>query len=381
MTRKIQISLPSTNEEEWLACREPLMTGWLTQGPQVAAFENAFAERHQVRHALATTSCTTGLHLILAAMGVGPGDEVIVPAFTWIATANAVVYCGATPVFADVDCATCNIDPADVARRVTPRTKAVIAVHLFGLCADMDGLRAVLPSDMPIIEDAACAAGATYKGVVAGGLGLAAAFSFHPRKSITTGEGGMVTTNDDTFADMVNMLRNHGASISEEQRHKGPRPYLLPEFNLLGYNYRMTDLQGAVGLVQLQKLDRFIAERNRYATYYREALADLAWLLMPRTPEGSRHAWQAFVTYVNPEVAPLSRNEIMVRLQEHGIATRPGTHAVHQLGYYRERYSLHPDDYPGARDCDANTMAIPLHNRMTQEDYQYVVRYLCEIVS
>lgn len=378
--RQIAISLPCTGDDEWAATREPLVTGWLTQGPKVAAFEKAFAERHQVRHALATTSCTTGLHLILAAMGIGPGDEVIVPAFTWVATANVVVYCGATPVFADVDRATCNIDPADVARRLTPHTKAVIAVHLFGLCADMDALREVLPPEMPIIEDAACAAGAAYKGQVAGSLGLAAAFSFHPRKSITTGEGGMVTTNDDALTDVANMLRNHGASVSEEQRHKGPRPYLLPEFNLLGYNYRMTDLQGAVGLVQLAKLDRFIAERDQWATYYREALSSVDWLQMPSLPaEGGRHAWQAFVTYVDPNKSPLPRNEIMGKLQELGISTRPGTHAVHQLGFYRDSFGLKPDDFPGARDCDTNTMAIPLHNRMTEEDYAYVVAALKSI--
>lgn len=379
--RSIAISLPSTGDEEWEATREPLLSGWLTQGPKVAAFEKAFAERHQLAHALATTNCTTGLHLILAAMGVGPGDEVIVPAFTWVATANVVVYCGATPVFADVDRSTNNIDPVDVARRVTPRTKAVIVVHLFGLCADMDALRSVLPAHVPIIEDAACAAGASYKGIPAGGLGLAASFSFHPRKSITTGEGGMVTTNDPVLADVANMLRNHGASVSEEQRHKGPRPYLLPEFNLLGYNYRMTDLQGAVGLVQLAKLDRFIEERQLWADYYREALSGLDWLRMPLLPEGGRHAWQAFVTYVDPDKAPLPRNEIMARLQERGVATRPGTHAVHLLGYYRENYGLTSGDYPGARDCDANTMAIPLHNRMIKEDYEYVVRCLHEITS
>lgn len=374
MSRQIQISLPCTGEDEWQAAREPFMTGWLTQGPKVAEFEHAFAQRHGISHALATTSCTTGLHLVLAAMGIGPGDEVIVPAFTWVATANVVVYCGATPVLADVDRNTYNLDPQDVARRITPRTKAVIAVHLFGLCADMDALRAVLPDNVPIIEDAACAAGAAYKGTHAGALGLAAAFSFHPRKSITTGEGGMVTTNDAQLADVANMLRNHGASISEEQRHKGPRPYLLPEFNLLGYNYRMTDLQGAVGLVQLQKLDQFIEEREQWANHYCEALADLAWLRMPQRPEqGGRHAWQAFVTYVDPAKAPLPRNEIMARLQEQGIATRPGTHAVHQLGYYRDRYGMKSDDFPGARDCDANTMAIPLHNRMSAEDYAYVI--------
>lgn len=374
--RSIAISLPFTGDEEWEATREPLSTGWLTQGPKVAEFEKNFAERHGVSHALATTSCTTGLHLILAAMGIGPGDEVIVPAFTWVATANVVVYCGATPVFADVDRRTNNIDPADVVRRITPRTRAVIAVHLFGLCADMDALRAVVPSHIPIIEDAACAAGATYKGRPAGSLGLAAAFSFHPRKSITTGEGGMVTTSDAGLADVANMLRNHGASVSEEQRHKGPRPYLLPEFNLLGYNYRMTDLQGAVGLVQLGKLDRFIEERAQWAAYYTHALADIDWLLPPHVSEASRHAWQAYVLYVDPEKAPLPRNDIMERLQAMGISTRPGTHAVHMLGYYAQRFGLNPDDYPRARDCNDHTMAIPLHNRMTREDFEYIVSTL-----
>lgn len=376
MSRKIQISLPSTGDEEWQATREPLTTGWLTQGPKVAEFERRFAERHQVPYALATTSCTTALHLILAAMGIGPGDEVIVPSFTWVATANAVLYCGGTPVLADVDRRTNNIDPADVARKVTPRTKAVIAVHLFGLCADMDALRAALPAGMPIIEDAACASGASYKGVPAGGLGHAAAFSFHPRKSITTGEGGMVTTRDKDLAAHADMLRNHGASISEEQRHKGPRPYLLAEFNLMGFNYRMTDLQGAVGLVQLGKLDRFIEERERWARWYVQELHGIPWLRMPVLPKEGQHAWQAFVTYVDPARAPMPRNQIMERLQAEGISTRPGTHAIHLLGYYREKLGCRPDDLPGARDCDAHTMAIPLHNRMTAEDYTYVVERL-----
>lgn len=374
--RTIQISLPCTGEDEWLACREPLETGWLTQGPKVAAFEKRFAERHQTKHALATTSCTTALHLALAALGIGQGDEVIVPAFTWIATANAVMYCGATPVFADVRRDTYNIDPEDVVRRVTPRTKAIIPVHLFGLCSDMDALRAVIPAGVKIIEDAACASGAAYKGTPAGGLGDFAAFSFHPRKTITTGEGGMLTTNDPNGAEVANMLRNHGASLSEEQRHLGSRPYLLPEFNLLGFNYRMTDLQGAVGLVQLGKLDHFLAERRQWASWYQNELKAIEWLQPPIATDGYDHAWQAYVTYVDPVKAPLSRNEIMDCLQQKGISTRPGTHAVHLLGYYRERYGIKPDDFPVARDCDAHTMAIPLHNRMTPEDYAYVVAAL-----
>jgi dTDP-4-amino-4,6-dideoxygalactose transaminase len=244
----------------------------------------------------------------------------------------------------------------------------------------MAGLRKALPPEIKIIEDAACASGASYKGIPAGGLGEAAAFSFHPRKSITTGEGGMVTTNDDALAETANMLRNHGASISEEQRHHGQRPYLLPDFNLLGFNYRMTDIQGAVGLVQLEKLDRFLAERQKWADYYRENLADISWLKMPQSSEGGVHAWQAFVIYVAPEKAPLPRNDIMERLQERGISTRPGTHAVHMLGYYSDRFAFNPGDFPGARDCNDNTMAIPLHNRMSREDYEYVVNALKAIV-
>jgi len=374
--RQIQIATPSLGEEEWQALREPIESGWLTQGPKVAAFEKAFAVRHNVKHAIAVTSATTGLHLALAALEIGPGDEVIVPAFTWVATANVVVYCGATPVFADVDRVTFNIDPQDLARCVTPRTKAVIPVHLFGLCADIDAIRKVLRPDIRIIEDAACAAGASWEGRSAGSLGDLGVFSFHPRKSITTGEGGMVTTNDDKLAERVKMLRNHGASVSEEERHRGPRPYLLPEFDLLGFNYRMTDLQGAVGLVQLKKLDRFIDERARMAAQYRTELTDVKWLRLPVEPENGRHAWQAFVTYVDPKASPRPRNEIMEFLQQQGISTRPGTHAVHMLGYYRKRFGFKPDDFPGARDCDRNSMAIPLHNRMTRDDFSYVVKTL-----
>jgi dTDP-4-amino-4,6-dideoxygalactose transaminase len=325
---------------------------------------------------MATSSCTTALHVILAAMGIGPGDEVIVPAFTWVATANVVLYCGATPVFVDVDRTTYNIDPVQVASRLTPRTKAVIAVHLFGLCADIKALRRVLPPGIKIVEDAACASGASAGTIPAGGLGDAAAFSFHPRKSITTGEGGMVTTNDDQLAERVNSLRNHGASVSEEARHAGAAPHVLPDFNLLGFNYRMTDLQGAVGCVQLAKLDRFIAERQHWAEHYVRELAGIPWLAMPQFPKEGAHAWQAFVVYVDPRTAPRSRNDIMEKLHEMGIATRPGTHAVHMLGYYRDRFGFAAGDYPGARDCDANTMAIPLHNRMTNEDFGYVVEAL-----
>ncbi|PKL76363.1 MAG: perosamine synthetase [Candidatus Melainabacteria bacterium HGW-Melainabacteria-1] len=373
--RRIQISQPDTGEAEWQALREPVMSGWLTQGPKVAAFEQAFAHQFALGHALASSNCTTALHLILTALGIGPGDEVIVPAFTWVASANVVLYCGATPVFADIDPQSYNLDPVDLARRITPRTKAIMPVHLFGLCADIDAIAAVA-GELPLIEDAACAVGARYKGLYAGRLGRAAAFSFHPRKTLTTGEGGMISTLDAALAETMSQLRNHGASVSEEQRHHGPQPYLLPEFNLLGFNYRMTDLQGAVGLVQLEKLDRLQTERRQWADYYLQELADLPWLQLPSVPSDRVHGWQAFVCRVDAERLGRSRNQLMQELQAAGISTRPGTHAVHMLGYYRERFGLQPEDFPVARDCDRDTMALPLHNRMSEADYAHVVKVL-----
>lgn len=373
--RTIPISLPVTGEEEWQATREPLVNGWLTSGPKVREFEELFAKRHKVKHALAVTSATTALHLAMVALEVGPGDEVIVPAFTWVSTANVVLYCGATVVFADVNPITFNMDPEDLKKRITPKTKAIIPVHLFGLCANMDAIKAIA-GNIPLVEDAACAAGAAFKGIPAGALGTIGCFSFHPRKSVTTGEGGMITTNDDHLADVMSMLRNHGASISEEQRHHGPRPYILPDFNMLGYNYRMTDLQGAVGVVQIKKLDTFIDEREKWAVWYTQQLNDIPWLRIPQFGTEYKHGWQSFVTFVDESKAPFSRNEIMEMLQEQGISTRPGTHAVHMLNYYAQKYNIQPSDYPGAQAANDFSMAIPLHNQMSVEDYQYVVEVL-----
>lgn len=376
--RNIPISLPVTGEEEWQALKEPLTTGWLTAGPKVRAFEEAFAERHQVKYAVAVTSATTALHLALVALDIKAGDEVIVPAFTWVSTANVVLYQGAKVVFCDIDPLTFNIDPKKLAEKITPKTKAIMVVHLFGLCAPMDQIKAVA-GDIPLIEDGACAAGSAYKGTPAGGLGLMGCFSFHPRKSITTGEGGMITTNDDSIGAKLQVLRNHGASISEEQRHHGPKPYILPDFNVLGYNYRMTDLQGAIGEVQLKKLDSFIQERAKWADFYKKELADIAWLKLPNFPEEYHHGWQSFVTLVDESIAPCSRNEIMEQLQDRGISTRPGTHAVHMLGFYANLLSIVPEDYPGAQTANDKSISIPLHNQMTKADFKYVVYCLKNI--
>lgn len=376
--RNIPISLPSMGQEEWEALKEPIFSGWITQGPKVKILESNFAERHQVEHALAVSNCTTALHLSLIACGVKEGDEVLVPAFTWVSTANAVLYCNAKPIFVDIDPKTFNIDVTKIKEKITKKTKAIIAVHLFGLCADIAFIKEHFP-DLKIVEDAACAAGAALNNKPAGSLGDIGCFSLHPRKSVTTGEGGMLTTNNEEIANYLNMLRNHGASISEEQRHHGPKPYILPEFNILGFNYRMTDLQGAIGVVQLSKLDTFIDERNEWANYYEDNLKDIPWIQTPIVPINYKHGWQSYVLLIDETKAPKKRNELMEILQQAGISTRPGTHAVHMLGFYANKYAIKPEDYPGAQIANDFSMSIPLHNKMVPEDYKYIVDCLKSI--
>jgi len=370
-------------KEEWLALKEPLETGWLTQGPKVAAFEKGFAEHHKVKHALATTSCTTALHLALLAVGVGPGDFVVVPSFTWVATANAVEYCGATPLFCDINPHTFNIDPANARQVIINaitrecKVKAIVPVHLFGLYTEMNAIINLAKEfDLKIIEDAACAAGASYRGKTAGTLGDIGCFSFHPRKVLVTGEGGMCTTNDYDLANRINCLRNHGASVSEEQRHFGNAPYLLPDFNIRGYNYRMTDLQGALGIIQLSRLNGFISEREKWAQFYDRELASLNWIRTPARPEGCMISWQAYVCSVDENKAPCNRNSMMEFLQNMGVSTRPGTQAVHMLKYYRDKYNLHEDQFPVSKNAYYHSIALPLHNCMNEQDYHYVVDIL-----
>jgi perosamine synthetase len=375
MKRTIPISKPVTGSDEWEALKEPIMSGWLTSGPKVRAFEDAFAKRHKVKHAIAVTSATTALHLALVALEIKKDDEVIVPAFTWVSTANVVLYQGAKVVFCDIDPTTFNLDPKKLKDKITSKTKAIMVVHLFGLCAPMDEIKNV-SGNIPLIEDAACASGSEYKEIPAGGLGLMGCFSFHPRKLITTGEGGMITTNDEKFGSRLKVLRNHGASISEEERHSGPKPFILSDFNELGYNYRMTDLQGAIGEVQLKKLDSLIEERNKWANFYNRELEKITWLNLPTNTEDCKHAWQSYVILVDETKSPFSRNTIMELLQEKGISTRPGTHAIHMLGYYSSKNNFSPQDFPGAQIANDYSISIPLHNNMEKDDFKYIVNTL-----
>ncbi|RAP34044.1 perosamine synthetase [Candidatus Marinamargulisbacteria bacterium SCGC AG-410-N11] len=370
--KMIQISEPVIGEQECLAVQETLKSGWTTQGPKVREFERNFANIHQSKSAIASTSCTTALHLILKALNIKEGDEVIVPAFTWVSTANVVEHCLAVPIFVDIDINTFNIDPKQLKEKISSKTKAIIAVHLFGLCADIKAIKKIA-NNIPIIEDAACAAGSFSPEGMAGSLGIAGAFSFHPRKIISTGEGGIITTNKQELADKIDVLRNHGASLSEEKRHHSSQPFILPDFNVCGFNYRMTDIQASVGIIQLEKLKEFIDFRQYWAAFYQEQLSDIKWLKLPEIPKGYGMNWQSFVCVFNKSKHFRTRNEIMLQLQEKGISTRPGTHAVHLLGYYQSKYQFKDNDFPAANLADQQTLAIPLHNKMTEEDFKYIV--------
>lgn len=382
---KIPITRPVFGEEERRAVVEPLETGWVVQGPKVAEFERLFAGRTGSKFAVATSSCTTALHIALAALGVGPGDEVVVPAFTWVATANVVEMQGARPVLADIDLATFNVSVDAIARAMTKRTKVVLPVSLFGVSAAMRQIVELAGrGGAEVVEDDACAIGATSDGRHAGTLARMGCFSFHPRKAITTGEGGMVITDDEALAGKCRVLRDHGASVTDLARHQSGRPWALPDFDVLGYNYRMTDLQGALGVAQLARLDWILAERTRVARRYDEALTRLGWLRPPVLPPGSTHGYQAYVALYQPEPPTLAnverlnaqRNALMDRLAAAGIATRPGTHAVHMLGYYRDKYGLEPSSCPNAYLADRLTLTLPLYPQMTNEEQDYVLAHL-----
>ena len=388
--KRLPITKPFIGVEELEAVQEPLRSGWLVQGPKVREFEDKFREFADVKHALATSSCTTALHLAVAALGLKPGDEVIVPAFTWVATANVVEYMGARPVFCDVDLQTFNIDVEQIESKITSRTVGIIPVHLFGLAAEMDPISEIARRrKLWVLEDAACAFGTLYHGRHVGGLGDIGCFSFHPRKSITTGEGGMATTEDDELAETIASLRDHGASRSDYDRHQGDGSFRLADYNLLGYNYRLTDLQAAVGSVQMDRADWILDERMRIAAEYDGQLGGLEWLATPAIPDGLRHAYQAYVCLYRPEPPTMEnvqalherRNRLMAALEAEGIATRPGTHAAFAQGYYTRKYGLQPGDFPNAFIAERLSLALPLFAMMTDDDIRYVTERVAELGS
>lgn len=367
----MNITAPKFDEDELALIRRCLESHWVTQGPMTAEFECLFARRHRVDHALATTSCTSALHLSTLALDLRPGDEVVVPAFTWVTSAHSAEYVGAKAVFADIETDTFNLDPAALEAAVTSRTRALVAVHLFGLAARMDEILAIAAKhNIAVIEDAACAVGTTYKGALVGGLGDIGCFSFHPRKVITTGEGGMVTTNRPDLADRVKSLRNHGAT-GPAPGEDPAKPHVMSTFNRLGFNLRMSDIQAAVGIAQMAKLDALLAERRQLAENYSRLLAGLEEIAVPAPPPGCGHTYQSYVIRVL-RGGRAKRNSIMDRLAQENVQTRPGTHAVHRLGYYAQRYGTRPEQFPNASLCEDTTITLPVFPGMSEEQQHLV---------
>jgi perosamine synthetase len=382
-------SIPITKvffgEEELRAVQLPLESGWVVQGPYVHEFEEKFSDYVRTRHSVATTSCTTALHIAVAALGLKPGDEVIVPAFTWISTPNVVEYMGARPVFCDIDLATFNVDPTAIEPLITERTVGILPVHLFGLAADMRPVVSLAEKhELWVVEDCACSLGGWYDGQHTGTFGEFGCFSFHPRKSITTGEGGMITTQRDDLDELTRSLRDHGASRSDFARQATSGAFLLSEYDRIGFNFRMTDIQGALGAVQMDRADTLITKRRERAARYDELLSDVKWLDLPVIPDGRLHGYQAYVCLFRPEEPTLAnvhrlheqRNALMADLEERGVSTRQGTHSPILSGFYSNRYDLLPEDFPRSVIADRLSLALPLYPQLTDEEQDLVVSEL-----
>jgi dTDP-4-amino-4,6-dideoxygalactose transaminase len=368
----IPVMRPWLGEEEAQAAAAAVASGWIAQGPRVAQFEASFAEALGTAHAVAVSSCTTALHLALIAAGIGPGDEVVVPSLSFIATANAARYVGARPVFADVDAVTLNLVPDTLAPCLTGRTRAVIVVDQAGVPADLDAIRALCePRGIAVIEDAACAAGAVYRGRPAGATAFLATFSFHPRKLLTTGEGGMIVTGDGDVAARLRRLREHGMNVGAAERHASQQP-VIEQYLETGYNYRMTDVQAAIGLVQLGKLGRLIERRRELAARYAGLLADIPGLAMIRDPGYGTTNYQSFWVLL-PDDFPFGRDELLRRLADAGVSARRGIMAAH----LEPAYAGQPcPPLPVTERITAGSLILPLFHEMTEEEQDRVVSVL-----
>jgi perosamine synthetase len=372
----IPIAKPVLEEAEAEAARQVVLSGWVTQGPQVAAFESEFAAHVGAPHACAVSSCTTALHLALLAVGVGAGDEVITASHSFIATANSIRYCGATPIFVDIDPRTYNIDPRHVAEAVTPRTRALLAIHQMGMPCDVPALLAVVERHgIALIEDAACAAGSEIRvngdwEPIGRPRGNIACFSFHPRKVITTGDGGMLTTSHPDFDHTFRLLRQHGMSVSDTVRHGSPQ-VVFEDYRAIGYNYRMTDIQAAIGRKQLERLPDLVSRRRALAARYQELLGNIEGLLLPLEPEWARSNWQSYCVRLPDWV---DQKAIMQTLLDQGIATRRGIMCSHRESCYAD--DIPRPDLRQSELAQDHAILLPLYAQMTEEEQVSVANAL-----
>ena len=372
--RKIPVMIPMLGEEEAQAAADAVRSGWVAQGPRVARFEQEFAATVGAGHGVAVSSCTTGLHLALVVLEVGPGDEVIVPSLSFIATANAVRYVGATPVFADVDLATGNLTAETIDAVRTARTRSVIAVHQGGVPFDTAALRKAADGwGIGLVEDAACAAGSTAYGQPAGAGARIAAWSFHPRKLITTGEGGMVTVDDADRAQRLRRLREHGMNVSAADRHASAQP-VLEAYLETAYNYRMTDIQAAVGLVQLGRLAGLVAQRRELAARYHELLAEIDGLVPVRDPAYGQTNYQSFWVLLDGFGA--ARDEVLAELAAQGVSARRGIMAAHLEPAYAD---VTPGPLPVTERLTRDSLILPLHHALTADDQAHIVGVLRDL--
>jgi perosamine synthetase len=365
---EVPFSKPTLRGDEGGVVAAVIATGWVSQGPRVREFEEAFAARVGAAEAVAVSNCTTALQLALHVSGVGPGDEVIVPSMSFIATANSVWQCGATPVFADVDPRTFNLDPEAVERAITSRTKAIMPVHQLGLPADMDRFFELAERHgLELVEDAACAIGASYKGRPIGGMGPLACFSLHPRKVITTGEGGMITLQDSEVAARLRRLRQHSMDVSDLVRH-GARDVIIESYPERGWNYRMTDMQAALGLCQLEMLDEIRAERKRLADRYTEAIERIPFVEAPYDPDYAERTWQSYAVTLAAD-GPLDRTELMRRLLLDGVPTRRGVMTSHEEPAYADA----PVSLPHTEAASRSSLMLPIFAGLTDEQQDHVI--------